>query len=429
MTRLAIFTTHPIQYQAPWFRALAVADGLDVEVVFSYVPDATQQGVGFGTAFEWDIPLLTGYQYRVLTATLLPRPVPGFARRWAGGIGRALDEIRPDVAMVLGWQEISLVQALIACRRGSIPVILRGESNALRSRPGLVSMLHRKYFAMCDSFLAIGQANADLYRAAGVPESRIVTARYFVDNDRFSDVARGLTTGRSTIRGGWSIAEDAVCFAFVGKLEPKKCVMHFLEALRLARDRGALIAGLIVGSGAKLEEARHLVATHSLPVTFAGFLNQSEVPSAYLAADALVLPSNYGETWGLVVNEAMASGIPAIVSDRVGCAHDLVLDGETGFVIPFGDVEVLARRIEYLARNEGKLRSLGKAAKTHVAAAESLRTTVVARRCNFESCFNLHQGLVCRSIVAKHPSERLALLGRQIAKLLFQTVPKVPKVP
>src|SRR5262245_43265781 len=113
MTRLAIFTTHPIQYQAPWFRALAAADGLDVEVVFSYVPDAAQQGDGFGVAFEWDIPLLSGYRHRRLATTALPRPAPAFAQRWAGGIGQALEQIRPHAAMVLGWQEVSLVQALL----------------------------------------------------------------------------------------------------------------------------------------------------------------------------------------------------------------------------------------------------------------------------------------------------------------------------
>ena len=126
MTRLAIFTTHPIQYQAPWFRALAAVDGLDLHVVFSHVPDAARQGEGFGIAFQWDIPLLAGYRHRRLATTELPRPAPGFAQRWANGLGPALDQIRPDAAMVLGWQEISLVQALLACRRRGIPVILRG---------------------------------------------------------------------------------------------------------------------------------------------------------------------------------------------------------------------------------------------------------------------------------------------------------------
>src|SRR5262245_34985560 len=346
--RLAIFTTHPIQYQAPWFRALAAADGLDVEVVFSYVPDATEQGVGFGVAFQWDIPLLTGYPYRVLATHDLPRPAPRFARRWASGIGRALDQIRPNAALMLGWYEISLVQALLACRRRGIPVILRGESNAMRWRPRLVSFLHRRYFSICDAFLAIGNANADLYRAAGVPESRNLIAGYCVDNDRFAQMSAALAGERAGIRRGWSIPDDATCFVFVGKLEPKKNVLHALEGLCLARERGKAIHALIVGMGEQMEAARAFCAARTLPATFAGFLNQTEIPRAYAAADALILPSDFGETWGLVVNEAMVAGLPVIVSDRVGSAHDLVVDGDTGFVFPYGETAALAALIAHL---------------------------------------------------------------------------------
>ena len=85
---------------------------------------------------------------------------------------------------------------------------------------------------------------------------------------------------------------------------------------------------------------------HTLPVSFAGFLNQGEIPAAYAACDALVLPSDYGETWGLVVNEAMACGVPAVVSDAVGCGPDLVEEGQTGMIFPLGDIPALARAIE-----------------------------------------------------------------------------------
>jgi glycosyltransferase involved in cell wall biosynthesis len=366
VTRLAIFTTHPIQYQAPWFRALAAADGLDIEVVFSYVPDAVRQGEGFGVAFQWDVPLLAGYRYRLLATHDLPPPLPTFARRWAGGIARTLEQIEPDAALVLGWQEISLVQALLVCRRRGIPIVLRGESNALRARPGLVQLLHRHYFSLCDAFLAIGRANADLYRAAGVPESRIVSAGYCVDNGRFVQAATALAGERASIRRAWSIAHDAVCFAFVGKLEPKKNVLHALEGVRLARERGKAVHALVVGAGEQMQAARAFCAAHALPASFTGFLNQTEISRAYVAADALVLPSGFGETWGLVVNEAMASGLPVIVSDRVGSAHDLVIDGETGFVFSYGDTTALAARISHLADAEEVRLAMGRSARRRV---------------------------------------------------------------
>ena len=87
-------------------------------------------------------------------------------------------------------------------------------------------------------------------------------------------------------------------------------------------------------------------------VHFAGFLNQTEMPTAYTAADILVLPSAYEETWGLVVNEAMNCGLPVIVSDRVGCAADLVHDGENGFVFQSGDADGLAVAIRKLVTSD-----------------------------------------------------------------------------
>lgn len=75
------------------------------------------------------------------------------------------------------------------------------------------------------------------------------------------------------------------------------------------------------------------------------------MPRAYVAADVVVLPSDYGETWGLVINEAMATGLPAIVSNRVGCAGDLVVDGETGAVTPFGEPSAIAQKLVALAKN------------------------------------------------------------------------------
>src|SRR5262249_7622212 len=120
-----------------------------------------------------------------------------------------------------------------------------------------------------------------------------------------------------------------------------------------------------VGSGELLAEAHTLAGELDLPVTFAGFLNQTEISQAYVAADCIVLPSNY-ETWGLVVNEAMASGLPAIVSDRVGCGPDLVEDGRTGFTFPFGDVAALADRLVAAASSPSQLQRLGENAKQRI---------------------------------------------------------------
>jgi glycosyltransferase involved in cell wall biosynthesis len=109
---------------------------------------------------------------------------------------------------------------------------------------------------------------------------------------------------------------------------------------------------------------------------FAGFLNQSQLGAAYAAADLLVLPSDSRETWGLVVNEAMACGRPAIVSDRVGCAGDLVTDGATGAVFPFGNVDALARHLVEFAADPQRLRRMGGQARARVQRGYSIENSV-----------------------------------------------------
>jgi len=113
--------------------------------------------------------------------------------------------------------------------------------------------------------------------------------------------------------------------------------------------------------------------SHLPSATFAGFKNQSELPACYVAADCLVLPSDGGETWGLVVNEAMACGLPAIVSDAAGCAPDLIDEGETGFTFPVGDTTQLAGRLAVLLEMKQRGHDFGPtlAEKTQIYSVES----------------------------------------------------------
>jgi glycosyltransferase involved in cell wall biosynthesis len=282
--------------------------------------------------------------------------------------------------MVLGWQEVTLVQALLACRSRRVPVLLRGESNVLRSRGRAVSLIHRLYLGLCDGFLAIGQADAAFSEAAGVRPDRIVTASYFVDNARFASDADRLRHERVSIRESFGLADGSTCFAFVGKLEPKKRPLDVIQGLRQARDRGADVCGLFVGSGELMEDARTAAQEYGVPVAFAGFLNQSEIARAYVAADALVLPSDFGETWGLVVNEVMATGLPAIVSDRIGAANDLVIHGDTGLVVPFGRTDAIADAMVRLTTQPAARVDMGRRARERVYRDYSIARAVEATR-------------------------------------------------
>jgi glycosyltransferase involved in cell wall biosynthesis len=363
--RVALFATHPIQYHVPWFRALSARDDLSLKVFFGQVPDAKQQGVGFGVDFQWDIPLLDGYVSEVLNNVASPPSLGTFDGCDTPHVAGRLREWEPDLAILTGWQSKMLVQAWWACVRLRVPRIVRGESNSMARRAPWKRAMHRAWLRGFDRFLAIGRANRDFYLGAGIAPSRIHPCPYFVDNRRFADAARLLREHRTGLRSRWSIPESATCFLFCGKLIPKKHPLDLLRALERAVAAGAPAHVLIAGDGELMSEGRALAATARLPVTFAGFMNQTEVVSAYVAADCLVLPSDAGETWGLVVNEAMACGIPAIVSDHVGCGPDLVEDGVTGLAFPLGDIAALAEHLTALARDASRLRAMGAKACEH----------------------------------------------------------------
>jgi glycosyltransferase involved in cell wall biosynthesis len=225
-------------------------------------------------------------------------------------------------------------------------------------------------------FLAIGRANRRFYQRAGVAADRIFDTPYAVDNARFVAAAEQLRPQRNELRRSWSVPGDGFCLLFAGKFQVKKRPFDLLEALERARKSRADLRLLMVGAGELEGALRERARERRLPVTFTGFLNQTEIPRAYAAADALVLPSDAGETWGLVVNEAMASSLPAIVSDRVGCREDLIEDGVTGFSFPLGDARALAACLTTVAEDPIRAASMGEAAKARVLARYSIERAV-----------------------------------------------------
>jgi glycosyltransferase involved in cell wall biosynthesis len=354
--RVGVLTTHPIQYQVPWFRRLAAEPGIDLTVFFCLLPDAAQQGTGFGVAFQWDLPLTEGYRWQLLENVAAKPSLDDFNGCDTPGIDAIVRDGNWDAFIVNGWVARSCLQLLWACRRHGIPCIVRGESNILRPRAFWKRWIHRALLRQYAAFLSIGKQNKAFYLANGVAEQNIFPAPYCVENERFAVTERPLR------------ADQPFTFLFSGKLIEKKHPLDLLQAAALLKeaqpDLNFLV--LVVGDGAQRQECEAEVRHRNLPVEFAGFLNQSQMREAYARADALVLPSDDGETWGLVVNEAMASGLPAIVSDQVGCHADLVEPGVTGDVFPCRDVAGLARCMAEMAADRQKARDMGQIAHDRV---------------------------------------------------------------
>ncbi len=364
--RIAVIATHPIQYHAPWFRHLALDPRLEIEVGFLEQPSAERQGVGFGVAFEWDLPLTDGYSWRKLDSVLSERHQGfGFFGRRLRSARRQLASMRPDAVLVLGWNQLGLVQAWAAARTLGIPVIIRGESNAKRPRASWKRAIHSLLLSQAHAYVTIGKSNFTFYRDAGVPPDHLFRGAYFVDNEYFSRRADSLN--RSEARERFGVPFGSCCVLFAGKFESKKRPLDLFTAVsRMPEVERQAVHLLMVGSGELDPILKHEATAMGLSVSWAGFLNQSVIPAAYRAADVLVLPSDHGETWGLVVNEAMACGVPCIVGDQVGCADDLVVNGETGWVYPTGDVGALCEAITQAAGDEGRRLRYGAAARAKV---------------------------------------------------------------
>ena len=363
--RLAIFTSHPIQYQAPLFRALAASGRVAPHVYFGsrHGVDVTVDS-GFGTAFRWDVPLLDGYAHEFLPNAARAPDVSRFRGIRLSGADDVLRRDRPDALLVLGWQTLAHVQMLRAAWKAEVPVIVRGESTLQRAASNGVRGLarrtlwvparHRLYgaaFRRVDAFLVIGSRNRDYYRSFGVPDERMFWAPYGVDNDwfRMDEPARALA--RARVRAQLGIGDASVVFASSAKLIERKRPFDLVDAVVQLRRRGVDARALFIGDG-ELRAAITLRAARSgidEAVCIGGFVNQRDLPAWYAAADALVLPSDSRETWGLVVNEAMAAGLPVVVSDAAGCSPDLVRSGENGFTYPCGDVGALASRLATLS--------------------------------------------------------------------------------
>jgi len=357
--KVGFLISHPIQYNAPVFRELARQPGIALTVIYCCAHGLREgRDRRFGVRFRWDVPLLEGYRHRFLPDVLGDgaAPRPPLRPLNPGVVGELLRE-RYDVLIVHGYAYVTCWLAFAAARFSGSVVLVRGESNLLRRRsaPKRAAkwLCMRALARLAHGYLAVGTESRRYAEACGVPPHRVFLSPYCVDNGFF---ARG--RGRQ-VRQRLGLEPGTVLFAFVGKLYPRKAPMDLLMAFRRASTAGGG-ALMFVGDGAQRGELEGYAARHGLRgVRFVGFVNQSHLPHYYAAADVLVLPSR-AEPWGLVVNEAMASGCAVVVSDACGCAADLVRDGVNGYVFPAGDVDALARILRELAGDPAGVRAMGR---------------------------------------------------------------------
>lgn len=372
MPRVAFVNTHPIQYFAPMYRYFAEAGGIDLSAV--YLSDYSLRGghdAGFGQEVRWDVDLLGGYRAIFVPGANRRGEPKGFWSVVAPDIAEIMRREKFDAVVVHGHTPAAHLVAARAARRAGSRVFFRGETHLGLARQGLKAALRKPLmgalYRRFDGVLAIGSANAAFYRAMGVPAGRIFPVPYTIDNVRFAESSKLTPEQRVAERLALGAKGEEPLILFAAKLQPRKRPLDLVRAAAQLQASGLRFHLAFVGSGELEAEVRSLSASLDLTsVSFLGFVNQSRLPAIYGASDVFVLPSE-NEPWGLAVNEAMAAGLPIVVSGEVGCAPDLVADGVNGATFPAGHVDELADALRRIIADPSVRRRMAEASRARIA--------------------------------------------------------------
>lgn len=358
---LAVLASHPIQYVAPLYRAIAAREEIDLTVYYCW-NSVGSMDPDFQHKIEWDIPLFGGYRHEFLT-NLSPRPGPSFLGQVNPGILRELRRRRYDAILVQNYTIASSWLALLGAWRSGTPMILRGVADLLFTRPGYKRALKKMalpwLFGLFDAFLWSCSSNADYFRHYGVRKEKLFFFPCAVDNDFWRREVQKFRGKKAALKAEAGIPPEAPVILFVAKLVPRKRPMLLMEAFERL-PRGASPWLLFVGDGPQRGDLERRARERGLDrVVFAGFQNQTRLSRFYAMADVFVLPSDR-DPEPKALNEAMNFGLPALVSDRLGTAGDLVRPGENGYICPLDDVESWAERLSELVASPSFRREMGR---------------------------------------------------------------------
>ena len=372
--KILCLQSHPIQYFAPLFKSISKESFCDFKVY--YCTDSSIKGYidnGFGKNVKWDIPLLEGYSYKFLKNY---SPFPGTNLKIYNlinpGIVKAIIKDKPDIIWVYGWTYFTNWLAIITGKLSGSKVWMKCESplNQELKKSTITRFVKRiilQYFLfkLVDKFLYIGEENKGFYLYYKVPSNKLIFSPYAIDNDRFSRAYDEFKSKKEYLKEQLHIPVNSIVLLFSGKLIPKKHPLDLLKVFAQLHDPNLFL--IFLGDGElRLSIEKSIIKEAIQNVIITGFVNQNEIPRYYMMADIFILPSSIGETWGLVVNEAMNFGLPIIVSDMAGCAKDLVEHGRNGYIYSVGNINLLSEYIKELCSSFEKRKKFGLASKNKI---------------------------------------------------------------
>jgi glycosyltransferase involved in cell wall biosynthesis len=384
--RVLLIGTHPVQYSSPMFRLYAKDPRLEIQVAYCSLQGAEAEfDRDFGVEVKWDVPLLEGYPWVA---------VPN--RSWSPGLGRFFGLFNPGIWSLIrsgsfdavvfytGYAYSTFWMGIAAAKLSGVPILFGTDATSLQPRDAkrwklpIKRFLLPKIFRLADIVIIPSKAGRQFILSMGISDSRIVLTPFVVDNTWWNE--RASEVDRSAVRREWGVPEDAPVVLFCAKLQPWKRPGDVLNAFAKANVERAYL--VFAGDGpmrASLEAAAKSLGIAERTL-FLGFVNQTGLPSVYRSADLFVLPSEY-DPCPAVVCEAMLCGCPVVLSDEIRGRFDIVEDGETGFIFPCGNVDVLARILADMLSERAKLAELSRNAVTRMetwSPRENVETTVMA---------------------------------------------------
>lgn len=361
--RVLILTTHVVQYASPLYRVFAKDPRLETLVAYCSLQGA-ESGFDpeFGVQVQWDVPLFDGYKWvHVPNRSLRPR-LGHFWGHWNPGLWKLIRRGNFDAVVIYtGYMCASFWIAALAAKSAGVAVLISTDSTTVQSREGkrwkesLKPFILRRVYSFVDVIMAASEAAKKLAMQLGVPEKRIRVIRCGVDKEAW--LQRRESADRSAIRASWDVPVNAPVVLFCAKLQPWKRPLDLLEAFAKANLPDAYL--VFAGDGPQRAELESRACALGIAgrVRVLGFVNFSQLPGTYRAADLFVLPSAY-DACPLVVPEAMFCGLPVIMSDAVLGRLDMIDVGKSGYLFPSGDVDALAEILQSVFGDPPKLQQL-----------------------------------------------------------------------
>jgi glycosyltransferase involved in cell wall biosynthesis len=362
MKKLAIVTTHPVQYNVPWITRLAQRD-ITIKVFYTYEQSSSGNvyDSGFGKDIKWDIPLLDGYDYEFVPNTAKKPGLERFMGIVNPSLIRKIEDWDPDQVLVIGWNYHSHLKVMRHFNR-RVPIYFRGDSVLLHEKTGWRKLARRLFltwvYRHIDYVFYVGANNKSYFLRHGVRREQLVFSPQAIDLDRFSQPDEVYKKQAEQWKKDLGIPAGNLTVLFAGKMIKVKNPAFLVDLAKATRDLP--ISFVMVGDGVLRDEVRDL-ATETPNILFVDFQNQSVMPSVYRIGDVYIMPS-LSETWGMGINEAMACGVPVMASDQVGCAVDLVLENKTGMTFGLNEVEKCTAFLRHLKEDPEHLAEMGNCA-------------------------------------------------------------------